>query len=131
MKSKKMRGVMSVAALLLALTLSPAAHGQSDGFFSNAGGVRDGGSGGSWNSVNGSGSGGSWNNVNGGGNGGSWNDVNGGGNGGSWNGINGGGDGAAWNGMEDETPVGGGLLVLTAAGVCYAAARVKRLKIKD
>ena len=119
MKSKKMRGVMSAAALLLALTLPPAAHGQSDGFFSNAGGVRDGGSGGSWNSVNGSGSGGSWNNVNGGGNGGSWNDVNGGGN------------GAAWNGMEDETPVGGGLLVLTAAGACYAAARVKRLKSKD
>ena len=108
MKSKKMRGVMSVAALLLALTLSPAAHGQSDGFFNNADGARDGnGISGSWNSVNGSGSGGSWND------------------------INGGGDGAAWNGMEDETPVGGGLLVLTAAGVCYAAARVKRLKSKD
>ncbi len=114
-----MRGVMSAAALLLALTLPPAAHGQSDGFFNNAGGVRNGDNGGSWNSVNGSGNGGSWNNVNGGGNGGSWNDINGGGN------------GAAWNGMEDETPVGGGLLVLTAAGVCYAAARVKRLKIKD
>ena len=119
MKSKKIRGVMSAAALLLALTLPPAAHGQSDGFFSNAGGVRDGGNGGSWNSVNGSGNGGSWNNVNGGGSGGSWNDV------------NGDGDGAAWNGMEDETPVGGGLLVLTAAGVCYAAARVKRLKSKE
>ena len=118
MKSKKMRGVMSAAALLLALTLPPAAHGQSDGFFSNAGGMRDG------DNV-------SWNGISGGGNGGSWNGVSGGGNGGSWNDINGDGDGAAWNGMEDETPVGGGLLVLTAVGVCYAAARVKRLKSKD
>ena len=117
-KFKKMRGMMSVAALLLALTLSPAAHGQSDGFFSNAGGVRDGGN------V-------SWNDINSFGNGVSWNDINGGGDGVSWNDINGGGDGAAWNGMEDETPVGGGLLVLTAAGVCYAAARVKRLKSKE
>ncbi|MCQ2316670.1 MAG: hypothetical protein MJZ85_08345 [Bacteroidales bacterium] len=126
MKSKKIRGVMSAAALLLALTLPPAAHGQSDGpfsnadgFFSNADGVRNGYNGGSWN------------NVNGGGNGGSWNGISGGGNGVSWNDVNGDGDGAAWNGMEDETPVGGGLLVLTAAGVCYAAARVKRLKSKE
>ena len=92
MKSKKMRGVMSAAALLLALTLPPAAHGQSDGFFSNAGGVRNG------------------DNV-------------------SWNDINSFANGVSWNGMEDETPVGGGLLVLTAAGVCYAAARVKRLGV--
>ena len=119
MKSKKIRGVMSAAALLLALLLPcAAAHGQSDGFFSNAGGVRDGGN------V-------SWNDINSFGNGVSWNGVSFGGNGGSWNDVNGDGDGAAWNGMEDEMPVGGGLLVLTAAGVCYAAARVKRLKIKE
>ena len=116
--------------MLLALALPPAAHGQSDGFFSNAGGVRNSGNV-SWNDINSFGNGVSWNNVNGGGNGGSWNDVNGGGNGGSWNGINGGGDGAAWNGMEDETPVGGGLLVLALSGVCYAGAKVKRLESKE
>ena len=104
MKVKRIKGKIAAAALLLALTLPPAAHGRSDGFFNNAGGVRNG------------------DNV-------SWNDVNSFGNGVSWNGVN--GDGAAWNGMEDETPVGGGLLVLTAAGACYAAARVKRLKIKE
>ncbi len=93
---------MSAAALLLALSVPPATYGQSDGFFNNADGVRDG-------------SGGCWNDINGGGNGGSWNDINGDGNG-----------GATWNGMEDETPVGGGLLVLTAAGVCYAG--IKRFK---
>ncbi len=107
MKNRKMRSLMSAAVLLLAL-LSPcaAAHGQSDGPFSNANGKSDG----------------FFSNAGG---------VRNGGNGGSWNDVNGDGDGAAWNGMEDETPVGGGLLVLTAAGVCYAAARVKRLKSKD
>ena len=131
-KSKKMRGVMSAAVLLLAL-LSPcaAAYGQSDGFFNNADGVRNGGNV-SWNDINSFGNGVSWNGVNFGGNGVSWNGVNFGGNGVSWNDVNGDGDGAAWNGMEDETPVGGGLLVLTAAGVCYAAAKkVKRLKRRD
>ena len=118
MRSKKMRCVMSAAALLLALAASPAAHGQSDGFFNNADGVRNG------DNV-------SWNDINSFGNGVSWNGISGGNNGGSWNDVNGDGDGAAWNGMEDETPVGGGLLVLTAAGACYAAARVKRLKIKE
>ncbi len=97
MKSKKMRGVMSAAALLLALTLPSAAHGQSDGFFNNAdgffsnadGGVRDG-------------------------------DV-------------GGGQEATWEGMKsNESPVGGGLLVLTAAGLCYAGAKkVKRVESKE
>ena len=120
MKSKKIRGVMSAAALLLALTLPPSAHGQSDGFFNNADGTRDG------NGISGG-----WNGVNGSGNGGSWNDINGGGNGGSWNDINGNGNGAVWNGLNDATPVGGGLLVLALSGVCYAAARVKRLKSKD
>lgn len=117
MKSKKMRSLMPAAALLLALTLPPAAYGQSDGFFNNADGARGG------NGISGG-----WNGVNGSGNGGSWNGVNGFGNGGSWNDINGGGDGAAWNGMEDETPVGGGLLVLALSGVCYAGA--KRMKGK-
>lgn len=65
------------------------------------------------------------------GNGVVWNGMAGGNNGGSWNDINGGGDGASWNGMEDATPLGGGLLVLALSGVCYAAARVKRLELKD
>ena len=98
MRFKKIRCIMSAAALLLALALPPAAFGQSDGFFNNADGVRSG---------------------------------DGGNDGGSWNDINGGGDGASWNGMEDETPLGGGLLILAASGVCYAAARVKRVKSKD
>lgn len=109
-KSKKIRGVMSAAALLLALTLPPAAHGQSDGsfsnangksdgFFSNAGGVRDG---------------------NGGVNGGATllgfeEDA---------------GGGATLQGFDNgDAPLGGGLLVLALSGVCYAGAkRVKGLK---
>ena len=83
-----------------------AAYGQSDGFFNNADGVRSG-------------------------NGVVWNDINGGNNGGSWNGINGDGDGASWKGMEDETPLGGGLLVLALSGVCYAGAKVKRLESRE
>ena len=119
MRFKKIRCIMSAAALLLSLALPTAAYGQSDGFFNNADGARDG------NGISGG-----WNGVNGSGNGGSWNGINGGGNGGSWNDINGGGDGASWHGMEDETPLGGGLLVLALSGVCYAAARVKRVKIR-
>ena len=115
MKSKKMRGVMPVAALLLALTLPPAAHGQSDGFYYIEDALRDA-------------DGGSWDDIDGVGNGISWDDINSFGNGVSWDDINGGGNGAAWNGMDDETPVGGGLLVLMAAGVCYAGA--KRMKGK-
>ena len=130
MRSKKIRCIMSAAALLLSLALPTAAYGQSDGFFNNADGVRS-GNGVVWNDINGSGNGGVWNDINGGNNGGSWNGINGGGNGGSWNDINGGGDGASWHGMEDETPLGGGLLVLALSGVCYAAARVKRVKSKD
>lgn len=121
MKVKRIKGKIAAAALLLALTLPPSAHGQSDGFFNNADAMRDGGNGGSWNDISSGGNGGSWNDISGGGNGGSWNDING----------NGNGNGAVWNGLNDATPVGGGLLVLTAAGVCYAAARVKRLKSKD
>ncbi|MCQ2308163.1 MAG: hypothetical protein MJ000_11485 [Bacteroidales bacterium] len=124
-RRKRIRDMMCAAALLLALTVPPSAYGQSDGFFSNVNGARVGGD--SWNGMNGGGNGGYWNGMNGGGNGGSnggsWNGINGGGNGGSWNDINGGGGGAAWNGMEDETPVGGGLLVLTAAGACYAGVK--------
>ena len=106
MRFKKIRCIMSAAALLLALALPPAAFGQSDGFFNNADGVRSG-------------------------NDGSWNGMAGGNDGGSWNDINGGGDGASWNGMEDATPLGGGLLVLALSGVCYAGAKVKRLESKD
>ncbi len=40
MKNKKMRGVITAALLLLALSAPPAAYGQSDGFFNNAGGMR-------------------------------------------------------------------------------------------
>ncbi len=40
MKNKKMMGVIMTAALLLALSASPAAHGQSDGFFNNCGDYR-------------------------------------------------------------------------------------------
>lgn len=108
MRSKKIRCIMSAAALLLSLAVPPAAFGQSDGFFNNADGF--------------------FNNAGGvrTGNGVVWNDINGVGNGVVWNDINGGGDGASWNGMEDATPLGGGLLVLALSGVCYAAARVKR-----
>ena len=120
-RRKRIRDMMCAAVLLLALTVPPSAYGQSDGFFSNVDGARDG----NYNGVD-------WNGLIGGGNGGYWNNINGGGNGGSWNDVNGDGDGAAWNGMEDETPVGGGLLVLTAAGACYAGAKkVKRLKRRD
>ena len=40
---------------------------------------------------------------------------------------------ATWEGMKsNETPVGGGLLVLTAAGLCYAGAKkVKRVKSRE
>lgn len=90
MKVKRIKGKIAAAALLLAL-LSPcaAAYGQSDGFFSNADGVRDGNQDATWY--------------------------------------------ATWEGMKsNETPVGGGLLVLTAAGLCYAGAKkVKRVESKE
>ena len=101
-KSKKMRGVMSAAVLLLAL-LSPcaAAYGQSDGPFSNANGKSDG----------------FFSNAGGG----------------MRDGDVGDGQEATWDGMKsNETPVGGGLLVLTAAGLCYAGAKkVKRVESKE
>lgn len=102
-RRKRIRDMMCAAVLLLALTVPPSAYGQSDGFFSNVNGARDGNY-----------------------NGGYWNNINGGGDGGCWDDIDGDGGGAAWNGMEDETPVGGGLLVLTAAGACYAG--IKRFR---
>ena len=121
MRGKRIKVKIAPAALLLVLLASCGdAFGQSDGFFNNAGGARDG----NYNGVD-------WNGLIGGGNGGYWNNIYGGNDGGSWNDINGGGDGASWNGMEDETPLGGGLLILAASGVCYAAARVKRVKSKD
>lgn len=89
-KNKRRCGIIATALVLLALSVSPPAYGQKDGFFSNAdGGMRGG-------------------------------DV---------------GDGqeATWDGMNsNETPVGGGLLVLTAAGLCYAGAKkVKRVESKE
>ena len=92
MRSKKMRCIMSAAALLLSLALPTAAFGQSDGFFNNAdGGMRE-----EVGEVTGN-------------------------------------QEATWNGMNsNESPVGGGLLVLTAAGLCYAGAKkVKRVESKE
>ncbi len=84
-KNKRKGGMIATALVLLALSASPAAYGQKDGFFSNADGIRGGGG-----------------------------DV-------------AGGQEATWDGMKsNDTPVGGGLLVLTAAGLCYAGA--KKLK---
>ena len=88
-KNKRRCGIIATALVLLALSASPAAYGQSDGFFSNAdGGMRGGG------------------------------DVD---------------QEATWEGMKsNESPVGGGLLVLTAAGLCYAGAKkVKRVKSRE
>ncbi|MBP9994357.1 MAG: hypothetical protein KBT67_05360 [bacterium] len=112
MKSKKIRGVMSVTALLLALTLPPAAHGQSDGPFSNANGKSDGFF---------SNAGGVRNGYNGG--------VNGGG--ATLLGFEDGdaplGGGATLQGFEDgDAPLGGGLLVLALSGVCYAGAKRRK-----
>ena len=90
-KNKRRCGIIATALVLLALSASPAAYGQKDGFFSNAdGGMRDGGE------------------------------------------VAGNRD-ATWNGMNSNaTPVGGGLLVLTAAGLCYAGAKkVKRVESKE
>ncbi|MCQ2319552.1 MAG: hypothetical protein MJZ90_11655, partial [Bacteroidales bacterium] len=60
MKVKRIKGKIAAAALLLALSAQPAAHGQSDGFFNNADGVRNGGNV-SWNDINSFGNGVSWN----------------------------------------------------------------------
>ena len=131
-RRKRIRDMMCAAVLLLALTVPPSAYGQSDGFFSNVDGARDGNYNGvDWNGLIGGGDGGYWNGMNGGGNGGYWNGINGGGNGGCWNDVNGDGDGAAWNGMEDETPVGGGLLVLAVSGLCYGAVKTRRTREDD
>ena len=106
---------VALALAFAAVTAAPPSlKAQSDGFISNGAEIRD-GYGGTWNGMSG-----------GGGNGGSWNGMNGGGNGGSWNDMNGDGGGASWNGMEDETPLGGGLLILAASGVCYAAAKNRK-----
>ena len=92
-KNNRRGGIIASALVLLALSASPAAYGQKDGFFSNAdGGMR----GGDVGEVNGN-------------------------------------QEATWEGMNsNETPVGGGLLVLTAAGLCYAGAKkVKRVESKE
>ena len=116
MRGKRIKVKIAPAALLLVLLASCGdAFGQSDGFFSNVEGARDGG----YNGVD-------WNGLIGGGNGGYWNNIYGGNDGGCWDDIDGGGDGASWNGMEDETPLGGGLLILAASGVCYAAAKNRK-----
>ena len=107
---------VALALAFAAVTAAPPSlRAQSDGFIGNGVEIR-----------NGYGDNVSWNSVSAGNNGVFWNSVNGGGNGGSWNDINGNGDGASWNGMEDETPLGGGLLILAASGVCYAAAKNRK-----
>ena len=98
--------MIATALVLLALAASPAAYGQSngqsDGFFSNADGVRDGD-----NYFSGTGS---WLGLG---------DDFGGSS--TWDGFDNG-----------DVPLGGGLLVLALSGVCYAGAKkVKRLKLKD
>ena len=122
MRGKRIKVKIAPAALLLALLVSCGdAFGQSDGFFNNADGVRSG----NYNGVD-------WNGLIGGGNGGYWNNIYGVDDGGSWNDIYGDGDGgAAWNGMEDETPVGGGLLVLAVSGLCYGAVKTRRTREDD
>ena len=97
-KNKRRCGIIATALVLLALSASPAAYGQSDGPFSNANGKSDG----------------FFSNAGGG----------------MRDGDVGDGQEATWDGMKsNETPVGGGLLVLTAAGLCYAGAKkVKRVE---
>lgn len=98
MRFRKMRGIISAAALLLALTIPSAANGQSDNFFyiddesEYRGGDNTGGTG-------------------------SWLDL----------GENTGGE-VSWVGFEEGNPLptGTGLLLLTLSGACYGAAQVKR-----
>ena len=107
---------VALALAFAAVTAAPPSlRAQSDGFIGNGVEIR-----------NGYGDNVSWNSVSAGNNGVFWNGMNGGGNGGSWNDMNGDGGGASWNGMEDETPLGGGLLILAASGVCYAAAKNRK-----
>ena len=102
MRFRKMRDIVSVAALLLALLFPSAAKGQSDSFFyidesEYRGGTAAGGAG-SWLGL-GDNTGGEA----------------------SWVGFE---DG-------DPLPTGGGLLVMALSGVCYGAMRVKRVKSRD
>lgn len=105
--------MMCAAALLLALTVPSAAYGQSDGFFSNVNGARDGNYNGiGWNGLTGGGLWGNFNNIDPDDN----TDTDGGG---SW---------GNFNNTSPEADLGGGLALLTVAGFGYAC--VKRRKMK-
>ena len=101
MKCKKMRDMMSVAVLLLALAVPSAATGQTDGFFNSSESV--------YRSDTPGGSG-SWMNF-----------VDNTGGEATWEGFDNG----------NPLPTGTGLLVLALSGVCYGAMRVKRVKSRD
>ena len=108
-RRKRIRDMMSVAALLLALLVPSAAKGQSDSFFyideSEYRGGDDVGTG-SWLGI-GDNTGGT----------------------GSWLGFGENTEGeASWVGFEDGDPLptGTGLLLLTLSGACYGAARKLR-----
>ena len=106
-KNRRRGGRVAAALVLLALAASPAAYGQSygqsDGFFSNADGVRNGDN----NNFSGTSS---WLGLG--------DDF---------------GGSSTWYAFDNgDVPLGGGLLVLALSGVCYAGAKkVKRLKLKD
>ena len=128
MRFKKMRDIVSVAALLFALLVPSAAKGQSDSFFyidedDYRGGTAAGGAG-SWLGL-GDNTGGT----------GSWLGIgdNTGGTG-SWLGFGENTEGeASWVGFEDGNPLptGAGLLVMALSGFCYGAARARRGKKRD
>ena len=109
MRFRKMRDMMSVAALLLALLVPSAAKGQSDSFFYIDESEYRGGDyvgTGSWLGIgDNTGGTGSWLNF----------------------GENTGGE-ASWEGFEEGNPLptGAGLLALTVSGLCYAG--LKRRK---
>ena len=97
MKCKKMRDMMSVAVLLLALAVPSAATGQTDGFFNSIESV--------YRSDTPGGSG-SWMNF-----------VDNTGGEATWEGFDNG----------NPLPTGTGLLVMALSGACYAGAKVKRV----
>ena len=113
-RRKRIRDMMSVAALLLALLVPSAAKGQSDNFFyideSEYRGGDDVGTG-SWLGLgDNTGGTGSWMNFD--------DDT---------------GGEATWVGFEDGDPLptGTGLLVMALSGFCYGAARARRGKKRD
>ena len=113
-RRKRIRDMMSVAALLLALLVPSAAKGQSDNFFyideSEYRGGDDVGTGSWLNFGDNTGGTGSWMNFD--------DDT---------------GGEATWVGFEDGDPLptGTGLLVMALSGFCYGAARARRGKKRD